>query len=59
MLNRKEVISRLREADQKGIPVINYGMAIAQLHGILDRALKPFPPIHSLWKESKKEESLI
>lgn len=59
MLNRKEVISRLREAEQKGVPVINYGMAIAQLHGILDRALKPFPAVHSLWKESKKEKSLI
>jgi len=55
MLNRKEVISRLREADQAGIPVINYGMAIAQLHGILDRALKPFPHIHRLWQKGKSK----
>ncbi|MDI3547230.1 MAG: hypothetical protein PWR10_882 [Halanaerobiales bacterium] len=49
MLNRREVISRLEKARRAGIPVINYGMAIAQLHGILDRALKPFPEIHALW----------
>ncbi len=59
MLNRKEVISRLREADQAGIPVINYGMAIAQLHGILDRALKPFPHIHRLWLRGKSKKALI
>ncbi len=59
MLNQKEVISRLREADQAGIPVINYGMAIAQLHGILDRALKPFPHIHRLWQKGKSKKALI
>lgn len=41
MINRKEVLARLREAEETGIPVVNYGMAIAYLHGILDRALKP------------------
>jgi len=59
MLNRKEVISRLQEADQAGIPVINYGMAIAQLHGILDRALKPFPAAYHLWQEMKDQTALV
>ncbi|QTL96627.1 [FeFe] hydrogenase H-cluster maturation GTPase HydF [Iocasia frigidifontis] len=54
MLNRREVISRLREAHQAGVPVINYGMAIAQLHGILDRALKPFTAIHSIWLDEEQ-----
>lgn len=49
MLNRKEVISRVKEADRAGVPVINYGMAIAQLHGILDRALKPFAETYKIW----------
>ncbi|MFW5981558.1 MAG: [FeFe] hydrogenase H-cluster maturation GTPase HydF, partial [bacterium] len=53
MLNRKELLIRLDEAEAKGISVINYGMAIASLHGILDRALKPFPEICSAWKEYK------
>ncbi|MFW6308750.1 MAG: [FeFe] hydrogenase H-cluster maturation GTPase HydF [bacterium] len=46
MLNRKEIISRLQEARASGVPIINYGMTIAQVHGILDRALKPFPHIY-------------
>lgn len=55
MLNRKEVLSRLEEAAAAGIPVINYGMAIAWLHGILDRALKPFPEALKLWQQDQAE----
>jgi hypothetical protein len=54
MLNRKEVLSRLKEAEKAGIPVINYGMGIAWLHGILDRALKPFPEALELWQQKQK-----
>lgn len=55
MLNKKEVLSRLKEADELGVPVINYGMAIAQLHGILDRALKPFASAYRMWMAEKDE----
>ncbi|MFN2340409.1 MAG: [FeFe] hydrogenase H-cluster maturation GTPase HydF [Halanaerobium sp.] len=55
MLNRKEVLSRLKEATAAGIPVINYGMGIAWLHGILDRALKPFPEALELWQQDRSE----
>jgi len=55
MLNKKEVISRLKEADGLGVPVINYGMAIAQLHGILDRALKPFNSVYRMWMAEKEK----
>lgn len=51
MLNRKEVLSRLQEAEAEGLPVINYGMGIAWLHGILDRALQPFPEALKLWQQ--------
>lgn len=53
MLNRKELLSRLKEAKKAGIPVVNYGMAIAWLHGILDRALKPFPKALAYWQEDQ------
>lgn len=53
MLNRKEVLSRLKESEKAGVAVINYGMAIAQLHGILDRALKVFPTAYQLWQQQK------
>lgn len=56
MLNKKEIISRLKEADKLGVPVINYGMAIAQLHGILDRALKPFSAAYRMWMAEKEKK---
>jgi len=42
MLNRKETLSRIYEARIQGTPITNYGIAIAHLHGRLQRALKPF-----------------
>lgn len=42
MLNEREMRWRLRHAAAQGIPCTNYGMAIAKMNGILDRALRPF-----------------
>ena len=42
VLTRRQVISRLRPAVQAGVPVTNYGMAIAWMHGIYSRAIAPF-----------------
>lgn len=43
MLNRREMLFRIREVAAHGVPVVNYGVLIAYLHGILDRALTPLP----------------
>ena len=43
MLNEKEVAARNKRAVQQGIPITNYGMTIAEVHGILDRALRVIP----------------
>lgn len=45
MLNEKEMQYRLRHAAGCGVPITNYGIAIAQMHGILERSLEPFPEI--------------
>ena len=42
MLNEKEMKHRLETASQQGIPVVNYGIAIAQMNGILQRSLEVF-----------------
>jgi predicted GTPase len=42
MLTRKQIINRLKPAIDAGIPVTNYGMAIAYIHGIYGRAIAPF-----------------
>lgn len=42
MITRRQIISRLKPAVDAGIPVTNYGMAIAYIHGIYNRAIQPF-----------------
>jgi len=42
MITRKQLINRLKPAVEAGIPVTNYGMAIAYMHGIFERAVAPF-----------------
>ena len=45
MINRREMLARIAQAQAAGIPIVNYGVAIAHLMGILPRALSPFPDI--------------
>lgn len=45
MLNEKEMKYRLTCAKAQGVPIVNYGVAIAQMHGILKRSLEIFPEI--------------
>ena len=42
MLTRREVLRRIECAVVQGIPIVNYGVLIAALHGILERAISPF-----------------
>ena len=42
MFNRREMLTRMIACHQQGVPITNYGVVIAYLHGILDRALVPF-----------------
>ena len=48
MLNEREMKSRIARAREAGVPITNYGIAIAQAHGILRRALSPFPQLQAL-----------
>lgn len=43
MLNNREMASRLRRAADAGVPLTNYGVAIAKMQGILERTLSVFP----------------
>lgn len=48
MLNEREMQYRMRHSTDCGVPMTNYGTAIAQMHGILKRSLSPFPEILKL-----------
>lgn len=51
-LNEREMQFRLRRSAEQHIPMTNYGIAIAHMHGILDRALAPFPDLHREWSHT-------
>ncbi|MEN8122288.1 MAG: [FeFe] hydrogenase H-cluster maturation GTPase HydF [Bacteroidota bacterium] len=42
MITQKQIKNRLKPAIEAGIPVTNYGMAIAWVQGIYQRAIEPF-----------------
>ncbi len=42
VITRKQLLNRLKPAIDAGVPVTNYGMAIAYVQGIYERAIAPF-----------------
>jgi hypothetical protein len=42
MITARQLTNRLQEAIKNGVPVTNYGMAIAYVQGIYKRAVAPF-----------------
>ncbi len=43
MLNRRQMLHRLMQAREAGVPIVNYGVLLAHVQGVLRRALSPFP----------------
>lgn len=50
MLNKPEMRYRMHYAHERGIPMTNYGMLIAHVQGILERAIAPFPSARMAWE---------
>lgn len=48
MLNGKEMLYRMKLADDLGVPMTNYGTLIAYFNGILRRSLELFPDVAKL-----------
>ncbi len=46
MLKEQEVLNRYKNAQRQNIPISNYGITIAYIHGILERSLKIFPNLY-------------
>lgn len=43
MLGNKEMQARITNSKKAGVPIVNYGVAIAYMHGILERSIEVFP----------------
>lgn len=48
VLNEAEMKHRIEQAATVGVPIVNYGIAIAHMHGILKRSIQSFPNIFKL-----------
>lgn len=56
MLTRREMLSRLRKAQEAGVGITNYGVAISFLQGVIKRSLAPFPSaLYALEKTIKEK----
>lgn len=55
MLNRKEMLSRVMQAKRAGVPIVNYGVIMAHIHGVLHRALSPFPHLQAIIDETRTD----
>ena len=51
--NRREVLSRLMHCRDAGVPVTNYGLAIAACLGVIERALGPFPAALEAYRDAR------
>lgn len=56
MTNRRAVLSRLMACRDAGVPIVNYGIAIAYCLGLLERALAPFPAALEAFRKSQNKE---
>ncbi len=50
MLNEAEMKSRILRCKKQNVPIVNYGIAIAHMHGILKRSLEPFAEVLAILK---------
>jgi [FeFe] hydrogenase H-cluster maturation GTPase HydF len=55
--NRREVLSRIERCREAGVPITNYGVAIATSLGITERALAPFPSALEAWRNARERRS--
>lgn len=50
MWNRRSMLARIMRCEAAGVPITNYGLAIAYSLGIFARALGPFPAALEAWR---------
>jgi len=55
--NRRAMLSRILQCREQGVPITNYGLAIADSLGVFERALQPFPAARLLLEERAPSET--
>lgn len=61
MLTRREMLHRIDRARAAGVPITNYGLAIAAAQGVIEWVLGPFPAARTAWREAARrlKEKLV
>lgn len=55
MHNRRAMLGKILQCRQQGVPITNYGLAIAFSLGIFERALEPFPAALAVYREMRSQ----
>ena len=58
MITDRDVAERMHLAEDQGVPFTNYGIAIAQMTGALERSVRLFPGIHAIVEDALSASSL-
>jgi [FeFe] hydrogenase H-cluster maturation GTPase HydF len=58
MMNRREMLTRMRKAQEAGVPITNYGVAISFLQGVIKRSLAPFPAALYAFEKSMETKNI-
>jgi hypothetical protein len=53
MLTRTEILNRMGKAGAAGVPITNYGTAISECKGVLERVLSPFPAARAAYRAAR------
>jgi [FeFe] hydrogenase H-cluster maturation GTPase HydF len=53
--NRRQTLARIARCRAQGVPMTNYGMAIAYALGIFERALAPFPAAAAVYQQLRRD----
>lgn len=59
MLTRTEILGRMGKTAEAGIPITNYGTAISECKGVLERVLSPFPDALAAYRAAKKQKNRL
>lgn len=54
MITERAVAERMERAEEQGVPFTNYGIAIAQMTGALERSVRLFPAVHGIVAEAQE-----
>jgi len=58
MMNRRQMLDRVAQCRRQNVPITNYGVLIAAVHGQLERALEPFPEVLAEYRTAAEQSDV-